>query len=190
MKVSMAIGSNEYYAGDDSGNCVNGSWDIQCCHPLQCHAVGQPVTCPFDPEMVGTILTIQGNPTIDAFSLEATDYFLCQNIEITAVIFKEDNGIWTEVWSSSFDLPPNLFGFVSSGPVGKAFEDGDKIALAFYGYVRLTYGYTQQNPTTYPNLGTWNGDHVLGQYDGSNFPSLIKSTVGSPSMTVSHTNLP
>ena len=39
-------------------------------------------------------------------------------------------------------------------------------------------------------VGAWDGDHVLGQYDGSNFPSLIKSTVGSPSMTVSHTNLP
>jgi len=110
--------------------------------------------------------------------------------ENAAVCSKEENGSWTEVWSTEYTLPNLLSGTIDSGPVGKAFKDGDRIALVFYGNLRLVYGYTQQSTTTYPNLGVWNGEHVLGQYDGSGLSSIIETNTNFPGMTVSHTNLP
>ena len=66
----MAIGSNEYYAGDDSAQLRQRKLrDINAVTLSNATQWANPMTCPVDPEMVGTILTIQGNPTIDSFSL-------------------------------------------------------------------------------------------------------------------------
>ena len=188
----VQVDDNEYYAGDDSQfSCISGSCGVSNTIPLSSATDWvNPTTCPLFPEMVGTVLTIQDHPTINSFSLEAIDYVPCPDSEITAAIFKEDNGNWIEVWSSSFQLPNSLAGSVHSGQVGKAFQTGDRIALVFYGSLRLSFGYTQQDPSSFPLVGTWNGTHVLGQYTGSNLSTILVSNSDFPAMTVRHTNLP